>query len=66
MTLRFRPAPAATGIVFVRTDLGQGACIRAQVDQVTGTQRRTTLGKAPLCVSLVEHVLAALCWAAHR
>ena len=27
---------------------------------MTGTQRRTTLGRAPLCVSLVEHVLAAL------
>jgi UDP-3-O-acyl N-acetylglucosamine deacetylase len=60
VTLRFRPAPALTGIVFVRTDLGRGAAIPAHVDQVTGTQRRTTLGRAPLCVGLVEHVLASL------
>src|SRR5689334_21082546 len=59
VTLRFRPAPAWTGVVFVRTDLG-AACIPATVGQVTGTARRTTLGQAPLSVGLVEHVLAAL------
>jgi UDP-3-O-acyl N-acetylglucosamine deacetylase len=58
--LRFRPAPASTGVVFVRTDLGPQACIRARVENVTGTARRTTLGHAPVHVSLVEHVLAAL------
>jgi UDP-3-O-acyl N-acetylglucosamine deacetylase len=57
--LRFRPAPASTGVVFVRTDLG-AACITARIDNVTGTNRRTTLGHAPLSVGLVEHVLAAL------
>jgi UDP-3-O-acyl N-acetylglucosamine deacetylase len=58
--LRFVPAPASTGVVFVRRDLGPDACIRAELGNVTGTQRRTTLGHAPLCVGLVEHVLAAL------
>ncbi len=58
--LRFRPAPANTGVVFVRTDLGPSACINACVANVTGTARRTTLGNAPVHVSLVEHVLAAL------
>ncbi len=58
--LRFMPAPPQTGVVFVRADLGPGARIPAVVDQVTGTNRRTTLGHAPLTVSLVEHVLAAL------
>lgn len=58
--LRFRPAPASTGVVFVRTDLGPQACIAAAVEQVTGTKRRTTVGQPPLCVGLVEHVLAAL------
>jgi UDP-3-O-acyl N-acetylglucosamine deacetylase len=57
--LRFVPAPASTGVVFIRTDLGD-ASIPARVDFVTGTQRRTTLGHAPLTVCLVEHVLAAL------
>jgi UDP-3-O-acyl N-acetylglucosamine deacetylase len=58
--LRFRPAAASTGVVFVRTDLGSGACIRASVENVTGTARRTTLGQPPVQVGLVEHVLAAL------
>ena len=58
--LRFRPAPASTGIVFVRTDLGVQACIPACLENVTGTERRTTLGRAPVHVGLVEHVLAAL------
>jgi UDP-3-O-[3-hydroxymyristoyl] N-acetylglucosamine deacetylase len=58
--LRFRPAPASTGVVFVRTDLGAQACIPACVENVTGTARRTTLGQPPIQVGLVEHVLAAL------
>src|SRR5207247_2217140 len=57
---RFRPAPASTGVVFVRTDLGPQACVAARIDNVTGTARRTTLGQPPIQVGLVEHVLAAL------
>jgi UDP-3-O-acyl-N-acetylglucosamine deacetylase len=44
----------------MRTDLQPAAPIAARVEQVTGTQRRTTLGHAPAQVGLVEHVLAAL------
>jgi UDP-3-O-acyl N-acetylglucosamine deacetylase len=58
--LRFVPAPPNTGVVFVRTDLRPSAELRARIEEVTGTQRRTTLGQAPAQVSLVEHVLAAL------
>ena len=58
--LRFRPAPANTGAVFVRVDLGPQACVAARVDNVAGTSRRTTLGVGPVQVGLVEHVLAAL------
>jgi UDP-3-O-acyl N-acetylglucosamine deacetylase len=58
--LRFVPAPPSTGIVFVRTDLKPARSIPAQVAQVTGTNRRTTLGEAPAQVGLVEHVMAAL------
>jgi UDP-3-O-acyl N-acetylglucosamine deacetylase len=58
--LRFLPAPPSTGVVFVRTDLRPQAQIPACLGQVTGTQRRTTLGRAPTQVALVEHVLAAL------
>src|SRR5205085_11682757 len=49
-----------SGIAFVRTDLRPPVRIPATVDQVTGTNRRTTLGHAPAQVMLVEHVLAAL------
>ncbi len=58
--LRFVPAPPNTGVVFIRTDLHPPAVIHAQVGDVTGTARRTTLGHAPAQVSLVEHVLATL------
>jgi UDP-3-O-acyl N-acetylglucosamine deacetylase len=58
--LRFVPAPADTGLVFVRTDLPRRPQLPARVEYVTGTNRRTTLGHPPLQVALVEHVLAAL------
>ncbi|HYT90056.1 MAG TPA: UDP-3-O-acyl-N-acetylglucosamine deacetylase [Gemmataceae bacterium] len=58
--LRFLPAPPHTGVVFVRTDIGPTARVEACVENVTGTNRRTTLGEPPVSVSLVEHVLAAL------
>jgi UDP-3-O-[3-hydroxymyristoyl] N-acetylglucosamine deacetylase len=58
--LRFRPAAANTGVVFLRSDLGMQASVPARVESVTGTQRRTTIGQQPVCVTLVEHVLAAL------
>jgi UDP-3-O-acyl N-acetylglucosamine deacetylase len=58
--LRFVPAPPDAGVVFVRTDLRPRARIPAHVHNVTGTQRRTTLGHPPAQVGLVEHLLAAL------
>jgi UDP-3-O-[3-hydroxymyristoyl] N-acetylglucosamine deacetylase len=58
--LCFRPALPSTGVVFVRTDLRAAPKIPANLDQVTGTQRRTTLGRPPGQVGMVEHVLAAL------
>lgn len=56
----FQPAPPGTGIVFQRVDQRRCEPIRAVADQVTGTQRRTTLGRGTNSVTLVEHVLAAL------
>jgi UDP-3-O-acyl N-acetylglucosamine deacetylase len=58
--LRFRPAPAHTGHVFVRTDLPAPSIIPARPALVTDTHRRTTLGLLPHGVTLVEHVLSAL------
>ena len=45
VTLRFCPAAENTGIVFHRTDLSPKTFIPAHVSNVTGTNRRTLLGK---------------------
>jgi UDP-3-O-acyl N-acetylglucosamine deacetylase len=58
--LRFRPAPADTGIVFVRTDLKGSPTLSACAANVIGTNRRTTLGRPGVQIELVEHVLASL------
>ena len=62
-TLTLHPAPADSGIVFVRTGCGSEPDreIVADVRAVTATDFATVLGdaKGPLC-STAEHVLAAL------
>src|SRR5256885_1769013 len=45
--LRFLPAPPHTGIVFQRSDLWPMPRIPAHIENVTGTDRRTTLGGPP-------------------
>ena len=62
VALTLRPAPAGTGIVLRRTDLG-GLEIPARFDRVTDTRLCTVLGcpELPdLRVGTVEHVMAAL------
>ena len=46
--LCFHPAPPSTGVIFVRSDLKPPVQIPARIEQVTGTQRRTTLGTPSL------------------
>jgi UDP-3-O-acyl N-acetylglucosamine deacetylase len=58
--LRFVPAGPSDGVTFVRTDLPTRPRLAAHVSGVTDTNRRTTLGRPPIQVTLVEHVLAAL------
>ena len=58
--LRFVPAAPSAGVNFARIDLPGKPRIAAHVGRVTDTNRRTTLGRAPAQVTLVEHVLAAL------
>ena len=60
VAIRFCPAPADSGIVFQRTDLGSAPPIPARAESVTGTQRRTTLGSGANQVTLVEHAVAAV------
>jgi UDP-3-O-[3-hydroxymyristoyl] N-acetylglucosamine deacetylase len=57
MTLR--PAPPDEGIVFRRTDMGASAEVRAQAQNVGETSLGTTLCRADVRVSTVEHLLSA-------
>ncbi|MEE2694560.1 MAG: UDP-3-O-acyl-N-acetylglucosamine deacetylase [Pseudomonadota bacterium] len=60
ISMTLRPAPADSGIVFVRLDHG-GALIPALYDRVTGTTLGTSLGgSGGLAIGTVEHLMAAL------
>ena len=54
------PAPADTGIVFRRTDLGEGMQVEALAENVSNTARSTTISKGEASVSTIEHILSAL------
>ncbi len=56
----FRPAPADSGVAFVRYDLPRPARINAVVANRVETPRRTTLRSAGASVEMVEHIMAAL------
>ena len=54
------PAPANSGVRFRRVDLDGKPEIEARVENVSETNRSTTLARGNLKVHTVEHVLAAL------
>lgn len=54
------PAPADTGIVFKRTDIGEDAMVEALAENVSSTARSTTISKGDASVSTIEHILSAL------
>ncbi len=58
--LTFKPAKPGTGVELKRMDLDNARAIRATVDQVSETERRTQLGSGDNTVHTVEHVLAAI------
>jgi len=58
--ITFQPAQAKQGIVFRRTDCPGSPRIRAHVSEVSGSERRTQLGRGKQSVHTVEHVLAAV------
>ena len=58
--LTFKPAKSRTGVELKRIDLQNARAIRATVDQVSETERRTQLGSGENTVHTVEHVLAAI------
>lgn len=58
-----KPAPAGTGIIFIRKDLAGRPEIKASVESIVPVQkspRRTSIEKGPACVQTVEHLMAAL------
>lgn len=54
------PAPADTGIVFRRIDLGEDALVPALAENVSNTARSTTVSSGNASVSTIEHILSAL------
>jgi len=60
VTMRFRPAGADRGVVFVRTDLAERPGVRAHIRHVIPRQRRTTIQHGAASVEMIEHVMAAL------
>jgi UDP-3-O-[3-hydroxymyristoyl] N-acetylglucosamine deacetylase len=58
--MKILPAPSDTGILFKRTDLGDGVEIQSLADNVVDTRLNTTLGKGRVRVKTAEHLLAAL------
>jgi len=56
----FRPAPANSGVVFVRIDVPEPVRISAVAANIAERSRRTTLKKGPVSIETVEHCLAAV------
>ena len=59
VNMKFLPAPANSGLRFRRVDLEGRPEIEARVENVSETNRSTTLAKGNVKVHTVEHVLAA-------
>jgi UDP-3-O-[3-hydroxymyristoyl] N-acetylglucosamine deacetylase len=58
--LTLKPAPANSGIVFVRTDLEPAVEIAADASAVGSTNFATVLCKDEVSISTVEHLLSAM------
>jgi UDP-3-O-[3-hydroxymyristoyl] N-acetylglucosamine deacetylase/3-hydroxyacyl-[acyl-carrier-protein] dehydratase len=60
VNMTIHPAPAISGVRFRRVDLEGKPEIEAQVENVSETNRSTTIAKGNVKIHTVEHVLAAL------
>ncbi len=58
--IRFKPSPANTGIIFVRSDIEGHPKVPASTEMLYDTKRLVTLNKNGVEVKSVEHVMAAL------
>ena len=60
--LSIRPAPAGSGIVFVRTDLDGDNHVKVSPEAVVQTKLCTVIGNdSGVTVGTIEHLMAALC-----
>ena len=60
VNLTINPAPANTGIQFLRSDLPGRPIVAARVERVVDTTLATTIGEGAARISTTEHLLAAL------
>ncbi len=58
--LVFRPAPADSGVTFVRTDVPEPVRISAVASNLAERSRRTTIKKGSVSIETIEHCLAAV------
>ena len=59
VSLKVRPAPVDTGIVFIRSDLDSSPSIKASADNVVDTGNATTIGVGDARISTIEHLMAS-------
>lgn len=60
VTVRFRPAPAGSGITFVRADQPRPIRVAADAENLSKRARRTSLKNGTVSIETVEHCLAAI------
>jgi UDP-3-O-[3-hydroxymyristoyl] N-acetylglucosamine deacetylase/3-hydroxyacyl-[acyl-carrier-protein] dehydratase len=60
VTVRFKPAPANTGIVLCRPDIDPNLRIPATIDNVIPAYQRTSFGNGEVQIHTVEHLLGAV------
>ena len=58
--LRFRPAEADTGVVFLRDDQNPPVVIPARVENVAKRMRRTSIRNGTVQIETIEHCMSAL------
>ena len=60
VNITFKPAPANTGLVFVREDIEGNNLINAHIKYISNTDRGTNLDNGVFRIHTSEHVLAAI------
>ncbi len=59
-TVTILPAPVNTGIRFVRKDIGEDASVMALAENVSNTERSTSISSGGVTAVTVEHLISAL------